>query len=64
MRPVKLGKDPTIVYVYNEVPLNTTIAYGHLKLYDVTTGKKSVLVTSGLSIENARFPQMVSGYFS
>ena len=40
MRPVKLGKDPTIVYVYNEVPLNTTIAYGHLKLYDVTTGKR------------------------
>ena len=54
MRPVKLGKDPTIVYVYNEVPLNTTIAYGHLKLYDVTTGQKSVLVTSGLSIENAQ----------
>ncbi|HWZ19535.1 MAG TPA: hypothetical protein VNW73_12130 [Ktedonobacteraceae bacterium] len=54
MRPVKLGKDPTIVYVYNEVPLNTTIAYGHLKFYDVTTGQKSVLVTSGLSIENAQ----------
>ncbi|HYX48465.1 MAG TPA: hypothetical protein VE843_01895, partial [Ktedonobacteraceae bacterium] len=54
MRPVKLGKDPTIVYVYNEVPLNTTIAYGHLNLYDVTTGQKSVLVTSGLSIENAQ----------
>jgi hypothetical protein len=54
MRPVKLGKHPTIVYVYNEVPLNTTIAYGHLKLYDVITGQKSVLVTSGLSIEHAQ----------
>jgi hypothetical protein len=54
MRPVKLGKHPTIVYVYNEIPLNTTIAYGHLKLYDVTTGHKSVLVTSGLSIEHAQ----------
>jgi hypothetical protein len=54
MRPVKLGKHPTIVYVYNEVPVNTTIAYGHLKLYDVTTGHKSVLVTSGLSIEHAQ----------
>jgi hypothetical protein len=54
MRQVKLGKHPTIVYVYNEVPLNTTIAYGHLKLYDVTTGQKSVLVTSGLSIEHAQ----------
>src|SRR5207302_2988910 len=51
MRPVKLGKDPTIVYVYNEIPLNTTIAFGHLKLYDVVTGQKSVLVTSCLSIE-------------
>ncbi len=54
MRPVTLGKDPTIVYVYNEIPLNTTIAYGHVKLYDVATGKKSVLVTSGLSIEHAQ----------
>ncbi len=54
MRPVQLGKHPTIVYVYNEVPVNTTIAYGHLKLYDVTTGHKSVLVTSGLSIESAQ----------
>ena len=54
LRPVKLGSHQTIVYVYNEVPLNTTIAFGHLKLYDVTTGQKSVLVTSGLSIENAQ----------
>src|SRR5207244_3345924 len=44
----------TIVYVYNEIPLNTSIAYGHVKLYDVTTGHKSVLVTSGLSIEHAQ----------
>ncbi|MGZ3629576.1 MAG: hypothetical protein ACXVDN_18185 [Ktedonobacteraceae bacterium] len=43
MRPVKLGKVPTIVYVYNEVPLNTTIAYGHLKLYDVATVKRACL---------------------
>ncbi len=54
MRPVQLGKHPTIVYVYNEIPLNTTIAFGHLKLYDVNTGHKSVLVTSGLSIEHAQ----------
>jgi hypothetical protein len=54
MKPVKLGKHPTIVYVYNEVPINTSIAFGHVKLYDVTTGKKSVLVTSGLSIEHAQ----------
>ena len=54
MRPVRLGKHPTIVYVYNEIPLNTSIAFGHVKLYDVTTGKKSVLVTSGLSILHAQ----------
>jgi hypothetical protein len=54
MKPVKLGRHPTIVYVYNEIPLNTSTAYGHLKLYDVTTGQKSVLVTSGLSIEHAQ----------
>lgn len=54
MRPVKLGKHPTIVYVYNEIPLNTSTAFGHVKLYDVTTGQKSVLVTSGLSIQHAQ----------
>jgi len=54
MKPVKLGKHPTIVYVYNEIPLNTSISFGHLKLYDVTTGQKSVLVTSGLSIQHAQ----------
>src|SRR6266487_6289052 len=54
MRSVKLGQHPTIVYVYNEVPPNTSTAYGHVKLYDVTTGQKSVLVTSGLSIQHAQ----------
>ena len=54
MRSVKLGQHPTIVYVYNEVPPNTSTAYGHVKLYDVTTSHKSVLVTSGLSIEHAQ----------
>ena len=54
MKSVKLGKHPTIVYVYNEIPLNTSIAFGHVKLYDVTTGQKTVLVTSGLSIQHAQ----------
>src|SRR6266581_8127369 len=54
MRSVKLGQHPTIVYVYNEIPPNTSTAYGHVKLYDVTTSHKSVLVTSGLSIEHAQ----------
>ncbi len=43
-----------IVYVYNEIPPNTTISYGHIKRYDVTTGQKTTIVTSGLSIQHAQ----------
>src|SRR6266702_5279481 len=54
MTPLALGSHRNIVYVYNEIPPNTTISYGHIKRYDVTTGQKSVLVTSGLSIQHAQ----------
>lgn len=54
MQPIALGSHPNIVYVFNEVPPNTTIAFGRLKRYDVTTGQKTELVTSGLSLQNAQ----------
>jgi hypothetical protein len=34
MRPVKLGKHPTIVYVYNEIP--QTLVFGSLKGWNPT----------------------------
>jgi hypothetical protein len=54
MRPLALSGHQDLVYIYNEVPQNTTIAYGHLRLYDATTGKKSDIVTSGIRIDQAQ----------
>ena len=54
MRPLALGSHQNLVYIYNEVPLNTTIAYGHVRRYDATTGQKSDIATSGLSIMDAQ----------
>ena len=54
MRSVALSGHQDLVYVYNEVPPNTSIAYGHLRLYDATTGKKTDLVTSGIRIDQAQ----------
>ncbi len=53
MRPLALGSHQNLVYIYNEVPPNTSISYGHLRRYDVTTGQKSDIVTSGLAITEA-----------
>jgi hypothetical protein len=54
MPALTLGSHRNIVYIYNEIPPNTTIAYGHIKRYDVTTGQKIAIVTSGLSILHAQ----------
>ncbi len=54
MTPLVLGSHRNIVYVYNEIPPNTTISYGHIKRFDVTTGQKITIVTSGLSIQHAQ----------
>jgi hypothetical protein len=54
MAPLALGSHRDIVYVYNEIPPNTSTAYGHIKRYDVVTGQKTSIVTSGLSIQHAQ----------
>ena len=54
MRTLSLGTHQNMVYIYNEIPPNTSIAFGHLKRYDVVTGQKTVIATSGLSISNAQ----------
>ena len=54
MRKLSLGKHQNVVYIYNEIPLNTSTSFGHLKRYDVATGLKTVITTSGLSISNAQ----------
>jgi hypothetical protein len=54
MRPLVLGSHPNLVYIYNEVPKNTSTAFGHLRRYDMTTGQKTELVTSGIDILQAQ----------
>ncbi len=54
MRPFHLGKHANVVYIYNEIPLNTSTAFGHLKRYDVVTAQKTELVTSGIAIQSAQ----------
>ncbi len=54
MKPLALGKNQNLVYIYNEIPVNTTIAYGHLKRYNLNTQQKTDIVTSGISIEAAQ----------
>src|SRR5947209_16298025 len=54
MTPFHLGKHANVVYIYNEIPLNTSTAFGHLKRYDVVTAQKTELVTSGIAIQSAQ----------
>ncbi len=54
MRPLALGSHQNLVYIYNEVPHNTSIAYGHLRRYDATNGQKADVATSGIQILRAQ----------
>ena len=54
MRPLVLGHDQDLVYIYNEVPRNTSTAVGHLRRYDATTGQKTDIVSSGIRIDQAQ----------
>lgn len=53
-RPLSLGGHQNLVYIYNEMPPNASTSDGQLKRYDVTTGKKTLIAVSGLSISNAQ----------
>jgi hypothetical protein len=54
MRPLALGHHNNLVYIYNEVPPNSSASYGHLKRYDVVTGAKVTIATSDLRILEAQ----------
>src|SRR6266849_3641700 len=54
MRPLALGSHQNLVYIYNEVPHNTSIAYGHLRRYDATNSQKTDVATSGIQILRAQ----------
>lgn len=54
MRNLVLGQLQNLVYIYNEVPQNTSIAFGHLRRYDVSNGHKAEIVSSGVRIDQAQ----------
>lgn len=54
MRPLARGQLQNLVYIYNEVPQNTSAAIGHLRRYDVSNGHKAEVVSSGIRIDQAQ----------
>ena len=54
MRTLALGSHQNLVYIYNEVPQNTSIAFGHLRRFDARTGQKVDIATSGIRIDQAQ----------
>ena len=54
IRPLVLGQLQNLVYIYNEVPQNTSTATGHLRRYDVSNGHKAEIISSGISIDQAQ----------
>nr|BBH93677.1 hypothetical protein KTA_18760 [Thermogemmatispora argillosa] len=54
MRPLALGSHQNLVYIYNEGQPQTSSAHGHLVRYDVATGRRITIATSGLSIIEAQ----------
>lgn len=54
IRPLFLGQLQNLVYIFNEVPQNTSNAIGHLRRYDVSNGHKAEIVSSGISIDQAQ----------
>ncbi|GER83863.1 hypothetical protein KTAU_25000 [Thermogemmatispora aurantia] len=54
MRPLALGSHQNLVYIYNEGRSQTSTAHGHLVRYDVATGQRVTIITSGLLISEAQ----------
>jgi len=54
MRPLTLGSHQNLVYIYNDVPPNTSTSSGVLRRYDTATGQKVDIATSGLRIDQAQ----------
>src|SRR5260370_13954674 len=54
MRPLALGSHQNLVYIYNELPHNTSTAYGHLRRYNATNGQKTDVATIGIQILRAQ----------
>lgn len=54
MPATTLGTHANLVYIFNDVPPNTSTAFGRLIRYDVTTGHRTEIINSGLSLQSAQ----------
>ncbi|GCE14850.1 hypothetical protein [Tengunoibacter tsumagoiensis] len=54
LHPLALGSHQNLVYIYNDVPANTSTSSGVLRRYDAATSQKVDIVTSGLRIDQAQ----------
>jgi eukaryotic-like serine/threonine-protein kinase len=54
MPPITLGTHINLFYIFNDVPPNTSTTFGRLMRYDVTTGRRSEIINSGLSLQSAQ----------
>ena len=54
MPAITPGSHANLVYIFNDVPPNTSTAFGRLIRYDVTTGRRTEIVNSGLSLQSAQ----------
>lgn len=57
MRSLTLGNHQNLVYIYNQVPQNTSTASGILRRYDLATNQKVDIATSGIHIDQAQVSQ-------
>ncbi len=54
MRTLVRAQLQNLIYIYNEVPQNTSTAVGHLRRYDVSNGHKAEIISSGIRIDQAQ----------
>ncbi len=54
MPPIRLGTHANLVYIFNDVPPNTSTAFGRLIRYDTVTGRRTEIVNNGLSLQSAQ----------
>lgn len=54
MPSIKLGTHTNLIYIFNDVPSQTSTSYGRLIRYDVTTGRRTEITNSGLALQSAQ----------
>ncbi|MBV9712473.1 MAG: hypothetical protein JO011_16330, partial [Ktedonobacteraceae bacterium] len=54
MPPIRLGTHSNLIYIFNDVPPQTSTSFGRLIRYDATTGRRTEVINSGLALQSAQ----------